>query len=74
MCFSVMLMWEWWWQSQDYPPRLRELEVVYDHVNGRGTARVKHGYDMGKTFIRRYDTVRKLCSCHICSAGVSLPH
>ena len=41
--------------SNAYPPSLRKIRVHYDSVKGRAKAEILEGYDVGKTFIRRYD-------------------
>lgn len=46
-------------RSKDYPPWLREIEVLYDADSGRAQANVLQGYDKGKTFLRRYDEKRE---------------
>lgn len=44
--------------AQSYPPRERHMNIYYDHPKHFARAEITQGYDAGKVFIRRYDTVR----------------
>lgn len=57
-------------QTKEYPPWKRVIDVVYDFEGKRARADIKEGFEAGRTYIRRYDTVRTLalrpeclCSC-----------
>ena len=46
-------------RSKDYPPWLRKLKLNYDFDQKLARAEITHGYEAGRTYIRRYDQKRE---------------
>ena len=42
-------------EGSEYPPRERTMKIYYDYVNKRARADIDEGYEVEKTYIRRYD-------------------
>ena len=42
-------------EGSDYPPRERTMKIYYDYINKRARADIDEGYEVEKTYIRRYD-------------------
>jgi hypothetical protein len=58
-------------QSEAYPPAVREVMLYYDYTNLRARADIIAGYEAGRVYVRRYDTVR---AAGCCSVAVPLAH
>ena len=46
-------------RTKDYPPWLRKIHIKYDFDNKLARANITHGYEAGRTYIRRYDQKRE---------------
>lgn len=46
-------------RTKGYPPRIREMNVVYDRAAGRAKVVVTKGLNAGKTFLRLYGSKRE---------------
>lgn len=56
----------WGSQNAEYPPRLREIRILYDRPGQRARADMVRGFEHGRHYIRRYDKARRgprLCLC-----------
>ena len=42
-------------EGNDYPPRERKMRIYYDYIKKRARADIDAGYEVEKTYIRRYD-------------------
>jgi hypothetical protein len=41
--------------DNEFPPRVRKMEIHYDYINSRARANMEPGFEAEKTYIRRYD-------------------
>ena len=46
-------------RTKDYPPWLRKITLNYDFDKKLARAEITHGYEAGRTYIRRYDQKRE---------------
>jgi hypothetical protein len=44
-------------RTKDYPPWLRRITINYDYTQKQARAEILEGYEAGRTYVRRYDTV-----------------
>ena len=44
-------------RTKDYPPWLRKIKINYDYIKKFARAEISHGYEAGRTYVRRYDQV-----------------
>lgn len=44
-------------KTKDYPPWLRKIKINYDYIQKLARAEISHGYEAGRTYVRRYDQV-----------------
>lgn len=42
-------------EGNEYPPRIRHMDVYYDYIKKRARVDIKAGYEAEKFYIRRYD-------------------